>query len=48
MGGSAGGQSQHLEPREAAVAIVRRLREQGFVAYLAGGCVRDELLGQDP
>lgn len=48
MGGSAGGQSQHLEPRDAAVAIVRRLREQGFVAYLAGGCVRDELLGQDP
>jgi hypothetical protein len=30
------------------VAIVRRLREHGFTAYLAGGCVRDELLGQTP
>ncbi|HZP46548.1 MAG TPA: CCA tRNA nucleotidyltransferase [Candidatus Binataceae bacterium] len=25
--------------------IVQRLREAGFVAYLAGGCVRDRLLG---
>ncbi len=30
------------------MAIVRRLREHGFTAYLAGGCVRDELLGQVP
>ena len=36
------------EPREAAVGVVRRLRDAGFVAYLAGGCVRDELLGQTP
>lgn len=28
-----------------AIAIVRRLRQQGFSAYLAGGCVRDRLLG---
>lgn len=40
--------SDRLAPREAAVAIVRRLREHGFTAYLAGGCVRDELLGQVP
>lgn len=40
--------SDRLAPREAAVAIVRRLREHGFTAYLAGGCVRDELLGQTP
>ena len=34
------------EGKEAkAVAIIRRLREQGFEAYLAGGCVRDRLLG---
>lgn len=30
------------------MAIVRRLREHGFTAYMAGGCVRDELLGQTP
>lgn len=40
--------SDRLAPRQAAVAIVRRLREHGFTAYLAGGCVRDELLGQVP
>jgi hypothetical protein len=40
--------SDRLAPRQAAVAIVRRLREHGFTAYLAGGCVRDELLGQTP
>lgn len=29
-------------------AIIRTLREHGFVAYLAGGCVRDKLLGHEP
>ncbi len=28
--------------------IVRRLRESGFTAYLAGGCVRDDWLGVEP
>ena len=28
-----------------AIAIVRRLRKAGFTAYLAGGCVRDRILG---
>ncbi len=28
-----------------ALEIVGRLRDQGFVAYLAGGCVRDRILG---
>ena len=37
-----------LHPRERAVAIVRTLRDAGFTAYLAGGCVRDELLGLTP
>jgi poly(A) polymerase len=32
----------------AAVAIVRRLREAGQAALLAGGCVRDLLRGADP
>ncbi len=35
-------------PRDAAVSIVRDLRARGFTAYLAGGCVRDELLGAVP
>lgn len=34
--------------RAAAVEIVRSLRAAGHVAYLAGGCVRDELLGLAP
>lgn len=35
-------------PREAALSIVRRLRESGHLALFAGGCVRDELLGREP
>ena len=31
-----------------AVSIVRRLREAGFIALYAGGCVRDQLLGHRP
>ena len=31
-----------------AVAVVARLREAGFAAYLVGGCVRDLLLGRAP
>jgi poly(A) polymerase len=31
-----------------ALAVVRRLREAGHVAYFAGGCVRDALLGLQP
>lgn len=34
--------------REAATGIVRTLRGAGHVAYFAGGCVRDELLGLAP
>ena len=33
---------------EAALGIVGRLRAAGFEAYLAGGCVRDMLLGWEP
>jgi poly(A) polymerase len=32
----------------AARAIAARLREAGYTAYLAGGCVRDRLLGHEP
>lgn len=31
-----------------AIRIISLLRERGFVAYLAGGCVRDALLGRAP
>ena len=34
--------------RRFAVEVVQRLREAGFVAYWAGGCVRDLLLGKTP
>lgn len=34
--------------RAAAVGVIRRLREHGYQAYLAGGCVRDLLLGREP
>lgn len=39
---------ERLSPREAAVRIVRVLREAEYTAYLAGGCVRDALLGYEP
>ena len=34
--------------KEAAVEIVRTLRERGYQSYLVGGCVRDLLLGREP
>ena len=33
---------------EAALRIVETLRSRGYEAYLAGGCVRDLLLGREP
>ncbi|MGP8271739.1 MAG: CCA tRNA nucleotidyltransferase [Terracidiphilus sp.] len=33
---------------EAALQVVKELRSAGYEAYLAGGCVRDLLLGRDP
>jgi poly(A) polymerase len=37
-----------MHVREHATNIVRELRRRGFQAYLAGGCVRDTLLGTVP
>ena len=37
-----------LSPRDAAMRIVRRLRDHGYQALWAGGCVRDMLLGRPP
>lgn len=34
--------------RDDAIAVLKRLRENGHVAYFAGGCVRDMLLGLTP
>jgi poly(A) polymerase len=34
--------------RDKAVAIVKRLRQEGYESYLAGGCVRDFLLNKAP
>lgn len=34
--------------REFAVEVVRKLRDAGFQALWAGGCVRDQLLGRTP
>lgn len=31
-----------------AIKVLYRLRENGFIAYLVGGCVRDLLLGREP
>jgi poly(A) polymerase len=40
--------SKPLCLREDALAVLTRLREEGHVAYFAGGCVRDLLLGIEP
>lgn len=37
-----------MTEREFAIDVVRRLREAGYQALWAGGCVRDELLGTLP
>ena len=39
---------QPQKQREFAVEVVRQLRDHGFEAYWAGGCVRDQLLGRTP
>jgi poly(A) polymerase len=33
------------DKKAVATSLVRQLREQGFAAYFAGGCVRDRMLG---
>ncbi|MGA8943870.1 MAG: CCA tRNA nucleotidyltransferase [Thermoactinomyces sp.] len=34
--------------KKAALAVIDKLEDQGFQAYLVGGCVRDECLGKIP
>jgi poly(A) polymerase len=40
--------SKMTRKESAARAIAARLRAAGYTAYLAGGCVRDRLLGHEP
>ncbi len=40
--------SEILAKKTAALNVVATLREKGFTALFAGGCVRDELLGREP
>lgn len=42
------GVAKDTSPRDEARRIVETLRRAGHVAYFAGGCVRDELLGRTP
>lgn len=46
------GVSEHSIPRERvnenAIDVTARLQDEGFLAYLVGGCVRDLLLGIEP
>jgi poly(A) polymerase len=37
-----------MSQKDKAIAIIKRLRDEGYESYLAGGCVRDMLLGQTP
>src|SRR5262249_58736839 len=46
--GAAGVRERSMTEREFAIDVVRRLRDAGFEALWAGGCVRDELLGLTP
>src|SRR6202008_2709789 len=45
---SKGAMSSASPQFEAAVDIIRSLRAAGYEAFLAGGCVRDLLLGRTP
>jgi poly(A) polymerase len=40
--------SLSVSQKDKAIAIVKRLRDEGYESYLAGGCVRDMLLGKEP
>lgn len=42
------GQVQRSTARADATAVLTRLRDSGHLAYFAGGCVRDLLLGKEP
>ena len=37
-----------MSQEDKAIAIIKRLRDEGYDSYLAGGCVRDILLRKTP
>jgi len=37
-----------MTARDAAISIIQRLHQAGYKSLLAGGCVRDRLLGKEP
>ena len=37
-----------MSQKDKAIVIIKRLRDEGYESYLAGGCVRDMLLGKTP
>ena len=37
-----------MSEKDKALSILKCLRKEGYEAYLAGGCVRDDLLGKTP
>lgn len=37
-----------MSQKDKAIAIIEHLRDKGYESYLAGGCVRDMLLGKTP
>ncbi len=43
-----GGVAVSEREKQAAIEVIRTLRERGHKAYLVGGCVRDLVLGRDP
>ena len=44
----AGSQADPTRARDFATEVVFRLKNAGFTAFWAGGCVRDDLLGRTP
>ena len=40
--------SNIIRQEEAALKVVKSLQAEGFIAYFAGGCVRDRLMGREP
>jgi len=40
--------SKILQQKDIALKVVRALQAEGFLAFFAGGCVRDNLLGREP
>ncbi|MEX1230682.1 MAG: hypothetical protein WEB58_10605, partial [Planctomycetaceae bacterium] len=40
--------TRQLTHREFTLDVVKQLQDAGFIAYWAGGCVRDVLLGREP